>query len=83
MSRVHNKHADALADLASKTDVPNKLDDVRIIKKTLQAADLIPSDPFDEPDWWNSIIQTLDQASSTVAAKDLKSSIVINGELYF
>lgn len=37
MPGVHNKHADALATMASKIDVPDKTIDVQIMKSTLRA----------------------------------------------
>lgn len=34
LSRAHHKHADALATLTFKIDVPDEAIDVRIVKKT-------------------------------------------------
>lgn len=58
MSQVHNKHANALATLAFKIDVPDETVEVRIIQKTLWAivVDLIPDNPIDEQKWRYSII---------------------------
>lgn len=66
-----------------KTWCSSRVVDMRIIKKTLQATtvDSVHSDPFDEQDWRNSIIQSLNHPPSTMVVKDLKDFIYINGKL--
>lgn len=48
--RAHNKHADVLATLASKVDIPHEAVDVTVIKKILWAiaVELILVDPVKE-----------------------------------
>lgn len=52
VSRVHNKHVDALPTLASKVNVSKEAVDVKVMKRTLRAATtyLIPIDSFDDQD---------------------------------
>lgn len=75
MLGVNNKHADALVTLSLKTDFLDGAVDVRNIKKTLQAsvADLFPSDPFDQKDLRNSIIQKFASANLDCGCKGLIS----------
>lgn len=58
MPRAHNKHADTLASMASKIDIPDKAMDVKITKKTFRVttSDLIPVNPIDKQDWLTSTI---------------------------
>lgn len=81
---MHNKHSYALATLASKVDVPDEIVGIKVIKRTLRAtaADLVPIDSLDEQDWRGSIIQSLNQPSSTMATKNLQKCVIVNGELY-
>lgn len=53
-----NKHAYALATLAFTIDIPNKIVDMRIIKKALcdTAREVIPANLIDEHDCRTSII---------------------------
>lgn len=69
-----------LVTLASKIDVPGEEIDERIIKN-LRATlvDLILDNPFDEQAWRHFIFQNLIHPSSTMATKDLKDFIVVNG----
>lgn len=78
VSRIHNKHADALATLTWKVDILDEAINVRIMRSTLRTttADLIPVDSFNEQDWQSSIIRSLNQASSTVASKDMKALLL-------
>lgn len=48
MLRVHNKLADVLANLASKADVLDKIVDLRVMKRILQAfeVDLVFTDSW-------------------------------------
>lgn len=74
MPQAHSKHADAIATLTLKVDVPDEADDLRILKKTLQATvvDLLPIGPLDEQDWRSSIIEKLKLAISNYGRKSLK-----------
>lgn len=53
-----NKHADALATLASKVDIYDGVAEIKTIKNTLRATttDLIPTRTIDEKDWKRSVI---------------------------
>lgn len=60
--------------MASKVYVPDEAVDMKLMKRPLRATavDLVPLDPFDDQDWRNSNIRSLNKPSSTMAAKDLK-----------
>lgn len=81
MPRAYNKHADALATLASKVDILDETVDVNVMKEILRAAttNFILIYSFDEQDWRNSVIQNLNQPSTTVAMKDF---MIVNIEVY-
>lgn len=85
MPRVHNRHADALATLASKIDIPNE--DIRVssIRTTLQAtaAEVTTADISNEQDWRTSIMKELPQPSSTLNIRSLKEFVIIDKELYY
>lgn len=57
--RAQNKHADDLATLASKVDIPEEEASVKIMTKTLRATatELIPEVLIEEEDWRAPIIQ--------------------------
>lgn len=52
MSRVHDKHADALLTLSLKVDIPDEAIKMKMMKRTLRltAIDLILVDSFSEQD---------------------------------
>lgn len=85
MPQAHNKHADALAAVASNIDISDERLMRKFVKKTLGAttSSLIPSNPIDEQDWISSIIHNLIHSPSTMAVKDLNDFIIIIGELHF
>lgn len=85
VTRLYNKHADALATLSTRVDIPNEAVDMKIIKKTLQptTVDFILTEPTNEKDWRTSVIQNLLQPSSIVAVKELQGFTLANVELYF
>lgn len=74
VSRAQEKHADAWVTLVSMVDIPDKVVDVRVTKKTLRATvtDLIPVTSIYKQDPRTSIIRIW-----------LKHFTLINGELYF
>lgn len=56
--QLHNKHADALATLASKAKIKDDVVEIHIIRNTLRAmaTDLIPDQSTDEKDLQTSVI---------------------------
>lgn len=54
------------------------------MKRTLRATttDLISIDSFDEQDWQRSIMGSLNQPSSTVAAKELKLLLLLKASYH-
>lgn len=85
MPQAHNRHAESLATLASKVDIPDDTIDVSIIYKTLQATavDLIPIAIIDEQDWHDLIIQNIARPSSTIISRNLQDFIIVNNEPYY
>lgn len=77
MLLVYDKHADTLANLASNIDVPDKVVDVKIIKKTSGTIALCSAIRFNGQDRRNSIIQNLNQPSSSTAVKNFKDFMVM------
>lgn len=59
--RSHNKHADALATLASKAEIRDDVAEIKVIRNTLRAitTDLILDQTVDEREWRKSVIRQL------------------------
>lgn len=83
--RSHNKHADALATLASRAEIKDDVAEIRVIRKTLRATttDLIPDHALSEEDWRTSIVENLTQPSSWTDTRQLEDFTLIEGQLYY
>lgn len=82
---LYNKHANALATLASKAENRDDIAEIKVIRSTLRATTtkFMPEQDIDERDWQKSVIQNLLQPSSSTTAKEVKDFTIIEGELYY
>lgn len=83
--RLHNKHADALANPASKAEIKDDVAEIHVIRNTLRATatSFVPDHTIDEKDWRAPVIESLTRPSSSTDVNELKDFTIIGRQLYY